>query len=145
MTSFHVFLGLTFGKLPLTLTGFPLVEGTGGIPPLPEKLVVSPPCPAPTVLSQKSEICNFHAVLSHFTQTVPPQQSTPFGKPCLKFYIYFTKLSLPFFLHDQTIAAFYPVNISSSSKFNLAQSSSREILSSGLTLHPSNHVCIIPL
>ena len=45
--------------------------GTGGDPPLPEKLACPPPCP-PTVLTQKCRFCYFHAVFGHFVQIVPP-------------------------------------------------------------------------
>ena len=49
-------------------TGFFLV---GGSPTLPKKLDCSPHVPL-TVLTQKCQICNFHAVFDHFVQTVLP-------------------------------------------------------------------------
>ena len=54
--------------------------GTGGSPPLNEKLACphrSPPPPPITVLTQKCQFCNFHAVFGHFVQTVPPSPVDP--------------------------------------------------------------------
>ena len=52
-------------------TGFLLVGGLGGSPPLPEKLACPSPC-RPTALTQKYRFCNFHAVFGHFAKIVPP-------------------------------------------------------------------------
>ena len=51
-------------------TGFSLVGGLGGSPTLPKKLDCSPHVPL-TVLTQKCQIRNFHAVFDHFVQIVP--------------------------------------------------------------------------
>ena len=52
-------------------TGFPLMGGTGGIPPTTWKNGLSPHF-RPTVLTPKCWFCHFHAVFDHFAQIVPP-------------------------------------------------------------------------
>ena len=59
------------------IPGLPLVGkgrgmgdwGGGAIPLLPQKLACPPHVP-PTVLTQKCQFCNFHAVFGHFVQIV---------------------------------------------------------------------------
>ena len=53
-----------------------------GDPPTNQKIGLSPACPAPpppllTVLTQKCQFCNFHAVFGHLVQIVPPSPVDP--------------------------------------------------------------------
>ena len=57
--------------------GFPLVGGggglgDGGIPPNTRKIGLSPSMSSLTILTQKCQFYNFHAVFGHFAQIVPP-------------------------------------------------------------------------
>ena len=62
-----------FTGAPSAGGGLVRVSPCGGIPPLPPKLTCPPPpCPPPTVLTQKFQCCNFHAVFGCFVQIVPP-------------------------------------------------------------------------
>ena len=49
----------------------PSGRGQGGSPHYPKNWLV-PPCPLPTVLTQKCRFCHFHAVFDHFAQIVSP-------------------------------------------------------------------------
>ena len=67
---------VSFDRLFMCKLGRTRISPSGGdwgdpSPPLPEKMACPPLCP-PTVLTQKCQFCNFHAVFGHFVQTAPP-------------------------------------------------------------------------
>ena len=43
--------------------------------------LVPPPCPPPTVLTQKCQFCNFDAVFGHFVQIAFPTSRPHLGNP----------------------------------------------------------------